>query len=121
VPDFDPCFIQIDENPNCEAIAGLVFQPRTDFRAVSHVRLEHDGPAAWYEVTGLGERGRPSPALAAVIDDSGEGSGYLVVGGSWGLRFQDPQLQAGWSVEDRKQWGLPLLLLAGNAADLRFV
>ena len=117
----EPCYIQIDENPNCDAVAGLVFKPRTEFRPVSHAHLEHGSPAAWYEVTGLDDSGQPCPALAAVIDDSGEGSGYLVIGGCWGLRFRDPRPGAVWRIDDPTQWGVPILLVAAGGADLRFI
>jgi hypothetical protein len=45
-----------------------------------------------------------------LIDDSGDGACYLVVGGAWGLRFRS----------GGTQWGEPCLLLAADDADLQF-
>ena len=117
----EPCYIQIEKNPNCEVVEGLVFQPRTEFRPVSHVRLEHLGVEAWYEVTGMERGGRPCPASAAMIDDSGDGSGYLVVGGAWGLRFRAAGAAAAWNVDDASQWGAPMMLVPADGGDLRFI
>ena len=106
----DPIYIQIDPNPNCETMDGLVFQPRSEPRAVTQVRIQRDGQERWCEVTGLNEGSQPCPAIASVIDDSGDGACYLVTGGEWGLRLQNGP--------DR--WGEPYLMLPGDGADLRF-
>ena len=38
-----PVFIQIPENPNCEAVDGQVFQCQSAARVVTHVRRDRDG------------------------------------------------------------------------------
>ena len=68
-----PIFIQIDENPNCAAMDGLVFQPKAPAREVSRVRVSRDGVTEWCEITGLTEAGDACPAVASPIDDSGDG------------------------------------------------
>lgn len=103
-------FIQIDENPNCEAVAGLVFQPRSEPRPVTRVLRERNGREIWCDLTGLDAGGQPCPAMACLIDDSGEGGCQLVFGGQWGLRLKD---EAG-------EWGEPYLMLAGDGTDLEF-
>ena len=100
-------YIQIDENPNCSAMDGQVFQPRTEPRAITHVRRGEE----WCEITGVNEDSRPAPALACLIDDSGEGAAWLIYGGAWGLRLKEPS---------GREWGEPLLLFGPDAADLRF-
>jgi hypothetical protein len=105
-------FIQIDENPNCAAMDGQVFQPRTPPRVVRQIRMERGGEERWCDVTGLDDIGRECDAIVCLVDDSGDGACYLVVGGAWGLRFRDGN--------DGTQWGEPYLLLAVNDADLRF-
>lgn len=105
-----PVLIQIDENPNCAAWDGQVFQPRTVPREISHVRSEREGTAVWCEITGLDEAELPCPAMACIVDDSGDGTCYLVFGGAWGLRLKD----------DSSTWGVPYMLLPGDGADLRF-
>ncbi len=110
-PPVSAVFIQIEENPNCAAWDGQVFQPRTAPRPVSHVRSERDGNAVWCTITGLDEDERLCPAMACLVDDSGDGACYLVFGGAWGLRLRD---------DSNAAWGEPYMLLPGNGADLRF-
>ena len=110
-PSIAPVLIQVEENPNCDRWDGQVFQPRTAPRAVSDVRVERAGKSVWCAITGLDE-GEPIPAMACVVDDSGDGACWLVFGGTWGLRLTD---DAG------KQWGEPYMLLPADGADLRFL
>jgi hypothetical protein len=109
-PGGSAVLIQIDENPNCTPWDGQVFQPRTPPREISHVRSERGGTAVWCEITGLDEGESSCPAMACVVDDSGDGSCYLVFGGAWGLRLKD----------ESNTWGVPYMLLPGDGADLRF-
>ncbi len=60
----------------------------------------------------IDEGGREFAARAYVVDDSGDGSCYLVVGGAWGLRLSD--------TAGGEQWGEPYLLMAADGGDLRF-
>jgi hypothetical protein len=89
---------------------GQIFQPRSEPRPVTQIRMDRGGEVLWCDVTGLDEDWRECPATACLIDDSGDGACYLVVGGAWGLRFRG----AG------AQWGEPYLLLAADDSDLRF-
>ena len=106
-------FIQIDANPNCAAMDGQIFQPRSEARAVREIRVARGGEEHWCAVTGLDEGGAKCDANAYLVDDSGDGACYLVVGGSWGLRFRD---LAGGEV-----WGEPYLLMSADGGDLRFM
>lgn len=105
-----PLFIQIDENPNCAAMDGLVFQPKAPAREVKRVQVSHNGVTEWCDVTGVTDAGIPCPALASPIDDSGDGACYLVSGGAWGLRL----------TSETGAFGEPYLISAGNGADLEF-
>ncbi|HTA46326.1 MAG TPA: hypothetical protein VK789_27975 [Bryobacteraceae bacterium] len=112
-PPAPAVLIQIDENPNCAAWDGQVFQPRTPPKEVSQVRVERNGDAAWCEITGLDDGDKRCPAMACLVDDSGDGACLLVFGGSWGLRLND--------VSKGDTWGVPYMLLPASGADLRFV
>ena len=100
--------IEVEENPNCEAMDGLVFQPRTPPAPVSQVRTVRGGREMWCDITGVDAGGSERPAMACVIDDSGDGACHLIFGGVWGLRLRTP---------DGEQWGEAYLLLPaeGNA------
>jgi len=115
-----PVLIQIDENPNCASVDGLVFAPRTPPRIVTQVRVSRNGKEDWCKITGLDDRGVPCPATAAIIDDSGDGACYLVVGGSWGFRLKPATEDSPWSLGEAEQWGEPFLMLGSDDADLRF-
>jgi hypothetical protein len=112
-------YVQIPENPNCRTMDGQVFQCRSAARIVTQVRLGDGGNDEWCAVTGIDESGNTCAATACIIEDSGEGECYLVVGGGWGLRFKR-SATAGWALEDQEQWGEPFLILGGDGADLRF-
>lgn len=106
----EPIFIQIDENPNCAAMDGQVFQPKAPPREVTRVRVARDGSTEWCGITGIGEGGEPCTAIASPIDDSGDGNCYLITGGAWGLRLRG----AGGD------FGEPYLVLGGDGKDLEF-
>jgi hypothetical protein len=105
-----PIFIQIDENPNCAAMDGQVFQPKAPARGVKRVRVSRDGVTDWFDITGVDETG-PCPAIASPIDDSGDGACYLVTGGAWGLKLSSASVS----------FGEPYLVLGGDGNDLEFL
>jgi len=105
--------IEIPSNPNCEAVEMRVFHDVAAAQHVTHARLEHEtGKSAWYEVTGWTVAGKPSPALAQKVDDSGEGIAFLLYGGDAGLRFRPSFPQAAWSLDDPTQWGEPFRIIS---------
>lgn len=112
-PPVSPVLIQIDENPNCDAWDGQVFQPRTAPRTITHVLCERGGKPAWCAITGLDSEDQFRPAMACLVDDSGDGACYLVFGGAWGLRLKDEA--------NGDAWGVPYMLLPADGTDLRFV
>jgi hypothetical protein len=115
-----PVFIQIPENPNCEAVDGQVFQCRSAERVVTHVRRDRGGASDWRPITGLAGGGMPCPATACLVEDSGEGMCYLIVGGEWGLRLKPQENPAPWGLDREDQWGESYLLVAGDGQELRF-
>jgi hypothetical protein len=115
-----PVFIQIPENPNCQAVDGQIFQCRTPARNVTQVRVDHRDSEEWCEITGIDEAGNACAATACLIEDSGEGECYLVVGGGWGLRLKRRSDEGGWALGDQEQWGEAFLILGGDGGDLKF-
>jgi hypothetical protein len=115
-----PVFVQIPENPNCPAVDGQIFQCRTAARRVTQVRVEHGDGEVWCEITGIDEAGDPCAATACLIEDSGEGECYLVIGGGWGLRLKRRAAAGGWAMDDQEQWGAAFLILGGDGSDLEF-
>jgi len=115
-----PVLLEIPENPNCPAMDAQVFQCRSVARVVTHVLHERAGGMEWCAVTGIDAGGAPRSATACVVEDSGDGACYLLTGGAWGLRLQPSGAGGVWDLNDPAQWGVPYLLLAGDASALRF-
>ena len=113
-------FLQIDENPNCPPLDGMIFQPRAASRAIHQLRYERAGASQWCDITAVEEGGRWVPAQACLIDDSGDGACYLVYGGDWGMRLKEAS-SAEWDLQAASQWGVGYLLVGGDGADLRFL
>jgi hypothetical protein len=112
-------FLRFEENPNTGFVDDRVFQERSEPQPVMQVLRKRAGQDVWCAVTGLDAQGRPVPALARKVEDSGEGMCYLVYGSLWGLRLKDPSCSDPWSLEDPHQWGEPFLLLPADGTDLK--
>lgn len=112
--------LEIDANPNCEAVEMRVFHELESPRLVTHVRLELEGRGSqWYEIVGWGLKGAAHPAVAQRVDDSGDGVAILVHGQEAGLRLRPLDSQEAWHVPHPQQRGVPFLLI-GDQADLRY-
>ncbi len=113
-------YISVEESPNGEALEPRVFQERTALRPVAQVLRRRGGLEVWCPIVAVEAGGGTAPAHARKVDDSGDGTCYLVYGGRWGLRLKDPACQDPWSFTDPHQWGEPFLLLPADGADLKF-
>jgi hypothetical protein len=114
-----PVLLQILQNPNCEPMDAQVFQCRSAARVVTHILCERANGMEWCAVTGMDDGGTLCAATACLVEDSGDGACYLVIGGEWGLRLK-PAGGGDWDLTDSTQWGVPYFLLAGDGAALRF-
>src|SRR5690242_10181650 len=97
-------YLRVEENPNCEAVEGRVFMERGEPpRRVMAVLRQCQEKEVWCSVTALGVDAVEQPAWGRRVEDSGEGTCYLVYGGAWGLRLKDPGCSDPWSLEDPHQ------------------
>ena len=115
-----PILLQIPENPNCDPMDAQVFQCRSAARDVTHIWCEHAGQPDWWVVSGIDEGGAVCPATACLVEDSGDGACYLVIGGEWGLRLKPAAGAGDFDLSDSLQWGAPYFLLSGHGETLRF-
>jgi hypothetical protein len=113
-------YLSVEESPNGEALEGRVFQERTPPRVVTEVLRRRGGKDVWCPIVAVEAGGVTGPALARKVDDSGEGTCYLVYGGRWGIRLKEPACQDPWNFTDPHQWGETFLLLSADGADLKF-
>lgn len=111
-------YLEIEENPNCEATPLQVFQTLSPARRVQQMKLHREGRQVLCWVTGIDKGGAFCPVYAQKVSDSGGGVSMLVYGGAWGIRFkpvdreQDP-----WDFSDSHQWGEPYKFY-GDETDL---
>lgn len=115
-----PVLLQIPENPNCEAMDAQVFQCRSANRIVTQVLCERAGASEWCAITGVGDGGEFCPAAACLVEDSGDGACFLVMGSDWGLRLKPANSPEDWDLANRAQWGATYFLLAGDGSSLHF-
>jgi hypothetical protein len=111
-------FIVVEENPNCAAEERVLAEsgPHKDVLEVE--ATSPDRKETWWSVTGVNEGGTFIPAKAVRVDDSADGTAWLIYGGAWGLRFKLGT--SDWSLNDKTQWGLPFLVLDSSALSIRF-
>jgi hypothetical protein len=112
--------LTVDENPNCELDFARVLNERSEPRPLTHVLRIRGEKEVWCPITAWNETGSCGPALARKVDDSSDGTCYLIYGDRWGLRLKDPSCSDPWDLKDAHQWGEPFLLLPASGLDLRF-
>ena len=112
--------LSVDDNPNCELFDTRIFNERNEPQAITHVLRKRGEKEVWCPIVAWDEKGPAGNAFTRKVDDSGDGTCYLVYGGRWGLRLKDPACSDAWSLEDTHQWGEAFLLLPSDGADIRF-
>ena len=118
MPDYT--YVDVESNSNSAMSANQVFRNIDAPRRVTQVRIYEGAPDGQLcAVTGWSSKdgGSAVDAHAVRIEDSSEGSAYLVYGGDWGLRLRPAESDAAWSLDDPSQWGEAYLVLA-DAEDL---
>jgi hypothetical protein len=106
--------VEVDANPNSPMSANMVYKNLGEPLSVTMVRLfEGEPDGALFHVSGWSSEdgGSPCPALAVNVEDSSQGSAYLIYGGDWGVRLR-PATSDTWSMDDPDQWGETHLVLA---------
>ena len=113
-------YIDVEANANSPMPANQVFKNLSQpFRAAFLRIFEGQPEGRLCAVTGWSSRNNGSPvdAYAVRVEDSSEGSAFLVYGGDWGLRLRPADSLAAWGHEDTAQWGEPYLVLS-DAEDI---
>ncbi|HLF72436.1 MAG TPA: hypothetical protein VI759_09825 [Dehalococcoidia bacterium] len=96
-------------------IASQVYKNIGEPFAVSAVRIYEGEPeGAVYTVTGWSsvQGGSAVEAYAVQVEDSSEGSAFVIYGGDWGVRLRPIDSDAPWSLDDASQTGETHLVLA---------
>jgi hypothetical protein len=107
--------IEVEPNDNTPMTASQVYKDIGVPFPVARVRIYEGEPEGRLcEVTGWsgGAGGSPVDAYGVQIEDSSEGSAYLVYGGDWGIRLRPAETRGDWSIDSAEQWGETHLVLA---------
>ena len=107
--------VDVEANDNTPMMAQQVYKNiGLPFR-VAQVRLYEGEPeGVLHDVVGWSSKGGGSvtDAYAVHIDDSSEGSAYLIYGGDWGVRLRPAGSDDPWSIDAPDQFGETHLVLA---------
>ena len=107
--------VQVELNDSSLMSADQVYKNLSDPFPVVGVRLHEGEPGGTpCAVTGWSSEngGSPIEAYAVQVEDSSEGSAYVVYGGDWGLRLRPAESEGPWSLSDPSQTGETHLVLA---------
>jgi hypothetical protein len=103
--------IEVTAGANSPIDLARVFDLLSDPAPVRRVfTADPMGRDCWCQVIGWSTLG-PSPALAALAEDSGDGVILLVYGGDAGIRLKSVDSQEDWDLSSPNQWGEPCLML----------
>lgn len=113
-------YLVIEENPNCQ-MDERVFAAHGEIRTVQQVQLDRPKiGTVWCDVTGIGDSGAVVPVHAQRVDDSADGTAWLITGGAWGLRFRLMGSTTDWNLADTTQWSAPFMVLDKSGQNIRF-
>jgi hypothetical protein len=104
-------FLRFDDRGPLGFIDDRVFSETSEPQAVRQVLIQRKGHDLWCDIQGLDVKGSLTAAQARKVQDSGEGTCFLVYGGAWGLQLTDPAT--------RETWHEPFLLLPPDGSTLR--
>ena len=107
--------VDVESNDNTPMMAQQVYKNIGVPFPVSHVRIYEGEPEGMLcSIVGWtsAESGPTAPAYAVKIEDSSEGSAFLVYGGDWGVRLRPAESDAPWSTDDMEQWGETHLVIS---------
>lgn len=114
-------YIMIEENPNT-APDERMFSASGKPRPVKQVMVDHPGGGSgWCDITGVYADGSFKPAQAIQVEDSSDGSAWMVFGGDWGLRLRADGQKQEWDIKEPSQWGAAFFVLDSSGDSIRFV
>lgn len=114
-------YVVIEENPNCGSDERM-FSESGEKRVVNKLNVTppKTNQSQWCDVVAVDESGTFCPAHAQRVEDSSDGTAWLIFGGSWGLRLRSSENPAEWSLENSNQWGVPFLVLDSSGTSIEF-
>lgn len=97
--------IEILPNENCPEDGQFMFVESGKPRKIKSIMAYVGGEDVRCRIAGVYDGGVFGDAWAVQIDDSGEGTAYLIYGGQWGIRLSRGDADPTWDVADKGQIG----------------
>ena len=109
--------VEVESNDNTPMMAQQVYKNLSLPFRVSQVRIYEGEPeGTLHDITGWSsaDGGSATDAFAVQIEDSSEGTAFLVYGGDWGVRLRPAGSGDDWRLDDAGQFGETHLVLASK-------
>ena len=99
-------FLEVEPCSNVDKSLGLMYKDISSPREVYCLKYLDDGEERPMQITGWdGDSGKPCPAYACHVEESGDGTALLIFGGSGGIRLKDLENESPWNESATDQWG----------------
>jgi len=99
-------FLEVEPCSNVDASLSMVYKEVSQPREVYCLKYSAEGEEKTMRVTGWdSESGKPCPAYACRVEESGDGLALLIYGGSGGIRMKELEDESPWSGNADHQWG----------------
>jgi hypothetical protein len=109
-------YLIVEENKNSTPDERVFAESGTP-KNIRRIKIDTPfGPDQWCVAAAVEEGGQFASAQAVQVEDSADGTVWLVFGGMWGVRFRREVDQGDWALDNTAQWGLPFLVLDSSTA-----
>lgn len=99
-------FLEVESCANVDENLGMVYNDVSPPREVYCVKYRADGGGKPMRITGWDSHsGKPCPAYACRVEESGDGLALLIFGGSGGIRLKELEDESPWNGSAVDQWG----------------
>jgi len=99
-------YLDIEPDGNVDRSFSMVYRDVSPPRQVYCVKYPVDGVEQPVQVTGWdADTHSPCPAFACRVEESGDGTAWLIYGGNGGVRFKLLEDETPWSLTAPGQWG----------------
>jgi len=100
-------FLEVEPCENVDKSLGMVYKDVSSPREVYCIKYLANGEEEIpMQITGWdGDTGKPCPAYACRVEESGDGMALLIFGGSGGIRMKTLEDESPWNGNAADQWG----------------